>query len=181
MAERGWIASHDADQIIVDAEESTLLRILAQAKDTEVERLVRFLSSKNLLTSSIILRAACAGDIRFVCRALAYLSTTSVVKIQRLIDERTVLGLKNIYNKAGLPKNCFHIIRAAIDVSGDMKSLPDGARKLQFGAAVIECLMTRYNSISAQEKSVLLEIVARLSDDNTRNLARRLAGQLQAA
>ena len=104
MAERGWIASHDADQIIVDAEESTLLRILAQAKDTEVERLVRFLSSKSLLTSSIILRAACAGDIRFVCRAMAYLSTTSVVKIQRLIDERTVLGLKNIYNKAGLPK-----------------------------------------------------------------------------
>ncbi len=181
MAERGWIPANDAEEIIVDAEETTLLRILAGAKETEIDGLIPFLAGKSLLTPSIILRAACAGDMRVVSRALSYLSSTSLKKVQKIIDDRATLGLKGIYNKSGLPKNCFHIVRAAVDVAGDMAQLATGAKRLRFGPAVIECLMTRYNSVSAQEKSELLEIVARLSDENTKNLARRLAGQLQAA
>ncbi|VAV91965.1 hypothetical protein MNBD_ALPHA08-1229 [hydrothermal vent metagenome] len=181
MAERGWIPAKDAEEIIVDAEETTLLRILGKARDNEIDGLIPFLASKNLLTPSIILRAACAGDMRVIERALAYLSSTPLKKVERIISDRAAMALKGIYHKCGLPKNCFHIVRAAVDVSGELEHLASSARKLRFGSAVIECLMTRYNSISAQEKSELLEIVARLSDDNTRNLARRLAGQLQAA
>ena len=181
MVERGWVPANDAQEIIVDAQETTLLRILAGAKDAEIAGLVSFLSSKSLLTPSIILRAACAGDMRVVGQALSYLSSTPLTKVQKMIEEQAVMGLKGIYNRSGLPKNCFHIIRAAVDVSTDMRQLASGAKTLRFGSAVIECLMTRYTSVSVREKSVLLEIVARLSDDNTRALARRLAGQLQAA
>ncbi len=181
MAERGWIPANDAEKIIIDAEETTLLRILSKARETEIDGLIPFLAKKSLLTPSIILRAACAGDMRVVSRALSYLSSTPLKKVERLIADRAVVGLKGIYNKSGLPKNCFHIVRAAVDVAGDVRQAPTGARRLRFGPAMIECLMTRYNSISAQEKSVLLEIIAQLSDDSTRNLARQLAGQLEAA
>ncbi len=181
MAEKGWIPASDAEEIIVDAEETTLLRILAGARESEIDGLIPFLANKRLLTPSIILRAACGGDMRVVSRALSYLSSTPLKKVHKVIDERATMGLKGIYNRCGLPSNCFHIIRAAVDVSGDMKQLATGAKRLRFGPAIIECLMTRYNSVSVQEKPVLLEIVARLSDDNTRNLARRLAGQLKAA
>ena len=181
MAERGWIPASDAEEIIVDAEETTLLKILAGARESEIDSLIPFLARKSLLTTSIILRAACAGDMRVVARALSYLSSTSLVKVQHIVEEGATMGLKGIYNKCGLPKNCFHIIRAAVDVSNDMRQLPTGAKRLRFGPAVVECLMTRYNSISAQEKSELLGVLARLSDDNTRNLARRLVGQLKAA
>lgn len=181
MAERGWIPASDAEEIIVDAEETTMLRILAGAREREIDGLIPFLAGKSLLTPSIILRAACAGDMRVVSRSLAYLSSTPLHKVQRVMDERAAMGLKGIYNRCGLPANCFHIVRAAVDVAADMHDLPDGARKLRFGAAIIECLMTRYNSVSVSEKSALLQIVARLSDDNTKNLARRLASQLKAA
>ena len=181
MAERGWIPANDAEEIIVDAEETTLLRILAGAGEDELDGLIPFLCRKSLLTPSIVLRAACSGDMRVVSRALSYLSSTPLKKVMRAVDEGSTMVLKGIYNRSGLPKNCFHIVRAAVDVSIDMRQLPNGAKRLRFGSAIIECLMTRYNSISVQEKSVLLEIVARMSDDNTRNLARRLAGQLKAA
>lgn len=181
MVERGWMPANDAQEIIVDAEETTMLRILASAKDAEIDGLVAFLSGKGLLTSSLILRAACSGDMRVVIHALSYLSSTSFGKVQKVVEDRAVMGLKGVYNRSGLPKEFFHIIRAAVDVAGDMKQQPDGASRIRFGPAIIECLMTRYNSISTQEKPVLLEIVARLSDDHTRNLARHLAGQLQAA
>jgi len=181
MAQRGWIATQDADEIIVDAQETTFLRILATANLNEIDNLIRFLSSKSLLTPSLILRAACSGNLSVVGSALSFLSTTPRDKIQKMFDDRAAVGIKNIYHRAGLPKNCFHIVRAAVDVSADMKDMPNEARRLRFGSAIIECLMTRYNSISTAEKSALLEIVARLSDENTRNLARRLAGQLKAA
>jgi len=181
MVDRGWIAANDAQEIIIDAEETTLLRILASARDVEVDGLVAFLSGKGLLTSSLVLRAACAGDMRMVIRALAYLSSTPVHKVEKVFKERAVMGLKGIYNRCGLPKNCFHIIRAAVDIAGEMKSQSGPVNRLRFGSAIIECLMTRYSSVPSAEKPVLLEIVARLSDEQTRNLARRLAGQLQAA
>lgn len=181
MAERGWIATQDADEIVVDAQETTFLRILATANLDEVDNLIRFLSSKSLLTPSLILRAACSGNLPVVGSALSFLSGTPRAKIQKMFDDRAAVGVKNVYHRAGLPKNCFHIVRAAVDVSADMKDMPNEARRLRFGSAIIECLMTRYNSVSAGEKSALLKIVARLSDENTRNLARRLAGQLKAA
>jgi len=181
MAERGWIPANDAEKIIVDAEETTLLRILSGARQTEIDGLISFMAGKALLTPSIILRAACGGDMRVVSRALAYLSSTPLKKVEQVFADRAVMALKGIYNKAGLPKNCFHIVRAAVEVAGDVRQMPSGARRLRFGPAMIECLMTRYDSVSAQEKSVLLEIIAQLSDESTRNLARRLAGQLKAA
>jgi len=181
MVERGWMPANDAQEIIVDAEETTMLRILASAKSSEIDSLVVFLSGKGLLTASLILRAACSGDMRMVVHTLSYLSSTPTGKVQKVIDDRAVMGLKGVYNRSGLPKEFFHIIRAAADVAGDMKQQSGGTSKVRFGPAIIECLMTRYSSISQQEKPVLLEIVARLSDEHTRNLARQLAGQLQAA
>ena len=181
MVERGWMPANDAQEIIVDAEETTMLRILASAKSSEIDSLVVFLSGKGLLTASLILRAACSGDMRMVVHTLSYLSSTPTGKVQKVIDDRAVMGLMGVYNRSGLPKEFFHIIRAAADVAGDMKQQSGGTSKVRFGPAIIECLMTRYSSISQQEKPVLLEIVARLSDEHTRNLARQLAGQLQAA
>ena len=181
MVERGWIPANEVQEIIIDAEETTLLRILSSARDEEINGLVAFLSGKGLLTPSIIFRAACNGDMRMVTQSLSYLSSTPLIKVQKIIDERAVMGLKGIYNRSGLPKNYFHIIRAAADVAGDMRQQSGGLNRQRFGSAIIECLMTRYNSIPTEEKPVLLEIVARLSDEHTRNLARRLAGQLKAA
>ncbi len=181
MAERGWIPANDAEEIIVDAEETTLLKILSSAKQNELDGLIPFLSSKNLLTPSLILRAALSNKLAIVSRAIAYLSSTPMVKLERMFADNAVMAIKSSYNKAGLPKSCFHIIRAALDASNELKEVPDRLAKQQFGPRLVEYLMTRYSSVSAQDKSMLLEIVGRLSDDNTRALARRLAEQFKLA
>jgi uncharacterized protein (DUF2336 family) len=181
MAERGWVPANDADTIIADSQETTLLRILSDADENQLQGLVPFLSSKNLLTPSIILRAACLGHLNVVCQAMAYLSSTPVLKVQRVMNDRAPMGLKSVYHKAGLPKNCFNIVRAAVDVANDLRDMPRRASQMRFGPQIVEYLMTRYSSISPADKSRLLDMVARLSDENTRNLARRVAGQLQQA
>ena len=181
MAERGWIPANDAEEIIVDAEETTLLKILSNASLQELDGLIPFLSGKNLLTPSLVLRAALGNNLTIVSRAIAYLSSTSMVKLERMFADNAVMAIKSCYNKAGLPKPCFHIIRAALDVSCDLKEVPDRLAKQQFGPKLVEYLMTRYSSISGQDKTMLLEIVGRLSDENTRALARRLAEQFKQA
>ena len=181
MAERGWIPANDAEEIIVDAEETTLLKILSNAKEAELDSLIPFLSGKNLLTPSLVLRAALCNKLSIVSRAIAYLSSNSMAKLERMFADNAVMAIKSCYNKAGLPKSCFHIVRAALDVSTELKEVPDRLAQQQFGPKLVEYLMTRYSSISGQDKSMLLEIVGRLSDENTRALARRLAEQFKQA
>ena len=181
MAERGWMGANDAEEIIADTQETTMLRILAGARNGELGGLVRFLSTKGLLTPSMVLRSACNGDMAVVAEALAYLSSTSPVKMQRLVADRSVGGLRSAYKKAGLPRTYFHIIRACVDAAGDLAEASSSVRKQQFGPKLVEYLVTRYTSISADEKSACLDVISRLGDDNTRNLARSLVSQLGLA
>src|SRR5205823_2800267 len=73
MAERGWVAANDAAEMVADAEENAVLDILSSASSEELQKTIRFLTAKNMLTPSMIMRAACLGEMKIVERALAHL------------------------------------------------------------------------------------------------------------
>lgn len=181
MAERGWIDARDAETIIVDAEETTLLQILAQASEHRLDDLVPFLSSKSLLTPSLILRAACHGNLAMVVRSLAYLGDVSTGKVQKAVDKQSFSAIRSVYNRAGLPRNCVAIVNAAVVAKGQVAQMPDASARQRYGALLVEHLMTGDTSKSASDKNILLGIVARIGDETTRQLAKRLMGQLRLA
>lgn len=181
MAERGWIEARDAEEIIVDAEETTLLKILAQASRQRLDDLVPFLSSKSLLTPSLILRAACHGNLAMVARSLAYLGDVSPAKVDKLFENLSVSGIRSVYKRAGLPCNCVTIIIAAVTAAAQVTHLPDATARQRYGALLVEYLMTADASLSGNDKHVLLGILMRIGDEATRQLAKRLVGQLRLA
>jgi uncharacterized protein (DUF2336 family) len=80
MAERGWMADNDANELVADAEETAILRILVEASNEELARAIPFLVSKKMLTPSMILRAAAIGEMKMVQWSLAHLSGVGLAR-----------------------------------------------------------------------------------------------------
>lgn len=181
VTERGWLAAGLAETIVADAEETTMLSLLEAAGDAELDRLVPFLGGKGMLNASIILRAACRGEMRIVERALAWLASLSVKRVRRLMLRPGAMGLKALHGAAGLPAASLPVLRAAVEA---WRRTPAGGKSLSpehFGRRLIESLMTGEDSTALSERVELLDLVARLTDERTSAVAKRLKDNLLKA
>lgn len=178
MAQRGWMAANDAEEFAIDAEENTFIQILEQASEGDLDRLIPFMCQKKLLTPSIILRAACVGDMQVVERALAYLASVPLKRVRSMAAGR---GLKTLLNKAGMPVSGLALIRAAFDIARQARASSQDLSVEQFGCKVIEFVMTRYETVSAAEKTERLDMIAKFSNGRTRRIACRVQDDLQQA
>ena len=122
VAQRGWMAANDAEAFVAETEEETYIRILELASLSELDRLIPFMCEQKLLTPSIVLRAACSGDLEMVERALGYLASVPAKKVRGLASGR---GLKTLLNKASMPESSFMLMRAVFDVAADARPLAD--------------------------------------------------------
>jgi uncharacterized protein (DUF2336 family) len=178
MAEKGWIAANDASELVADAEETAILRILLEASPEECHRVIAFLVAKKLLTPSIIVRAACLGEMSVVERALAHLANVPPGRARHMLYSD---ALRTLHAKSGLPQSCLPILRAAADVAREMQA--DGLRLNAdgFGRRLIEMLMTHYEGMRVSDRAKALEFVARFAQDRVRVIAKRLKADLMRA
>lgn len=181
MAERGWVPANDAAELVADAEETAVLRILVEASDEELSRLMVFLVSKAMLTPSIIVRAACLGEMHVVEKALAHLAGLPVARTRDLMRGKGLTGFRGLHAKSGLPQSCFWILQAACDVAADEAEEDVTLDAEDFGRRIIEALMTRYETLPLKERTRHLEFVGRFAADRARIIARRLRADLVRA
>jgi uncharacterized protein (DUF2336 family) len=181
MAERGWIAANDAAELVSDAEESAILHILVEASESELARVVPFLLSRAMLTPSIVVRAACLGELHVVEMALAHLSGAPLIRVREAMAGRGMWSFKSLHGKSGLPASCLGILQAACDVSRDEVEEGITLDSEGFGRRLIEALMTRYPMIPLKERAKHLEFVGRFAEDRVRMIARRLKADIVRA
>jgi len=110
-----------ANELVADAEETAILRILVEASNEELARAIPFLVSKKMLTPSMILRAAAIGEMKVVQWSLAHLSGVGLARAHELMIGRGFMGLKSLHSKSGLPQSCYGLLMAACDVMKDAK------------------------------------------------------------
>jgi uncharacterized protein (DUF2336 family) len=173
VRERRWMTASAAQERINETEERTCLRILLAVEDQALERLIAFMSSRDMLTPSIMLRAACSGHMTIVERALAWLAA---------IPGKRVNGqsLKAIHSAARIPQDCYPVMRAAFAVAAEAQRESEWPSEEQFGRRVVEAIVTRQAGLAPLESSKILDLVERFADDRTRALASRLKGSLTA-
>lgn len=181
LAERGWIPANDAADLVVDAQESAILGILFDASAAELDRVIPFLISKSLLTPSILVRAACHGEMAVVERALTHLAGLSPQRVRDLMKGEGILGFKGLHRKIGLPQSCYGILQAACDVSAEIDEEGVILPSEQFGRRLIEVLMTRYESMPLPERAKHMDIIGRYAEDKVRTIARRLKADIVRA
>ena len=181
MAERGWMADNDANELVADAEETAILRILVEASNEELARAIPFLVSKKMLTPSMILRAAAIGEMKMVQWSLAHLSGVGLARAHELMIGRGFMGLKSLHSKSGLPQSCYGLLMAACDVMKDAKEEGLPLDPESFGRRLIEALMTRYENMQSAERSKNLEFIGRFAEDRVRKIAKRLRADMVRA
>ncbi len=181
MAEKGWIAANDAAELVADAEDTAILRILVEANNAELATAIPFLISKNMLVPSIILRAAAIGEMKVVQCTLAHLAGLSLSRTQDMMFGKGLGGLKSLHSKCGLPQSCYGLLQAACDVLKDSLEEKLTLDPEAFGRRLIEALMTRYEHMPTSQRTKNLEFIGRFAEDRVRKIAQRLRADMVRA
>jgi uncharacterized protein (DUF2336 family) len=180
MAERAWMPANDAADMVAEAEERAVMQILESANEKELSPLIQFMTSRSMLTASIILRAACAGHMRVVETAVAHLANVPVARVAEMLY-RGAFGFNALYRNSGLPSTCIGLIRAAGWVEREVRETKRALEPENFARRLIEEIMTGDGAMLAAERAKYLDLVARYSDERIRTIAGRLREGLISA
>jgi uncharacterized protein (DUF2336 family) len=106
-----------SDLILQARERATVALLPAGTAHFDVDALVAHLHANNRLTPSIILRAVCMGDVRFLEAALAELATIPLENSRRLIEEGGDAGLARLLDACKLPNQLLPILHSALEIA----------------------------------------------------------------
>ena len=180
MAERGWVPANDAADMVADAEERAILQILDSANDTELPPLIRFMTSRSMLTASIVMRSACAGNMRVVEVAMAHLASVTPARAQDALYG-SASAFNSLYRSSGLPSTCTGLLKAAGQVEREVRDTKRALSVENFGRRLIEQIMTGDAAMPPGERAKYLDIIARYSGERIRIIASRLREGLVTA
>jgi len=156
------VSQHDlsptvaSDLILASRERATVSLFASDSEESDVAGLVQQLAQGGRLTPSMMLRALCMGDLAFFEHGLAYLARVSVANARLLIHDGGRLGLKSIYEKAGLPSELYPAVRVAVDVAQET-AFDGGERdRERHRRRMIERILTQYEDLAADDLDYLL-------------------------
>jgi uncharacterized protein (DUF2336 family) len=144
------LSKHDvspdiASNLILQARErATMSLVDFGSTDTELDNLIEQLLRKDQLTSSLLLRSICMGDINFFERAIARLADLPLQNARILIHDQGSLGLESIYMKADLPKRLFPAFRAGTDLIRETEYDGGANDRSRFIARMLERILTQF-------------------------------------
>lgn len=151
LISRGHIPEGIVNAVMTQSQESATIGLLGDGvEDRDVELLVEHLHANNRLTSGLILRALCMGDVSFFEAALARRAGVSLINTRILIHDSGPFGLEAIYNKAGLPEHFFPGVRAAIEVARETSFDGEERDKERYSRRMIERVLTQYGDLGVE-------------------------------
>lgn len=151
------LSADTASELVMQARERATVNLLApDADDQDVERLAAQLHANRRLTPTLVFRALCVGDLAFFEHAMAQLADVSVVNARTLIHDRGPLGLKSLYDKAGLPDRLFPAMRVAIGILADTDPRAKDFDQASFGHLMLERILSNADDLQPEDAAYLL-------------------------
>ena len=164
LVERHAISVEAALDIAVGAAERATVDIIDQAGRTaDIRGLVAHVHGEGRLTASLMLRAVAHGHMTFFEWAVAQLAAVPHHRTWLMIHDAGPLGLRAIYDRAGLPARLFPCFRAAVDTFHGMDF--DGGTKDQerFQERMLQRFLTQPEGAAREDVDYLLERLSLVS------------------
>ncbi len=144
------------DLVLKSRERATVSLFSGESDEAAVEKLVAQLAHGGRLTPSLLIRSLCTGDMTFFEVALAYLAKVPLLNARLLIHDGGKLGMKSLYEKAGLPPALLTVVRIAVDVAHETP-FDGGERDLErHSCRMIERILTQYEALEDSDIDYLL-------------------------
>jgi uncharacterized protein (DUF2336 family) len=144
--------------------ERLILDLVEQAsRAADLPAFVAHLRRGQRLTASLLLRALANGQMTFFEWGLAELSGVPHHRTWLMVHDAGDLGLKAIYERAGLPGRLLPAFRAAVDAfhAMDFDGRPDDLQRFQ--RRMLERFLSQPLSMSAEDADYLLDKIDQLS------------------
>jgi len=147
-----------AQGLAVDSMERVTVDLAEQAAEAEdVAAFAAHLGRTGRLNASLLLRALAQGNMKFFEHAVAELAGVPHQRTWMMIHDAGPLGLRAIYERAGLPARLFPAFRAGVDTyrSVHFEGVPHDRDK--FRERLIQRFLTQHQGASREDLEYLLE------------------------
>ena len=130
----------------------------------DLRGLVTRIHAEGRLSTSLLIRAICSGQMRFAEHSLAVLSGVSVHKAILMIHDGGPFGLKALCVRAGLNAYMVQVIRAAVQIYRDLEQSGLDYDRAQFQELMIERVLTLPFALPEADQLWFLEKLDGFSD-----------------
>jgi uncharacterized protein (DUF2336 family) len=147
-----------AADLIIESRERATTALLPEGSDNsqDSERLVAQLYQNGRLTTSLVFRSLCLGDISFFESSVALLAKLPIVNARLLIHDEGPLGLKAVYKQSGLPAGLYPAFRIAFDTVREVRYDGEAHDRERLVRRVLERMLTRYEDFEPEDLDYLL-------------------------
>jgi uncharacterized protein (DUF2336 family) len=150
-------------QIAMGSRERATIDLVDQAGRTpDVKSFVGHLNRAGRLSASLLLRALAHGHITFFEWGVAELAGVPHHRTWLMVHDAGPLGLKAIYERAGLPARLFGAFRAGVDTFHTIESeggAPDAAR---FQERMLQRFLTQPKTATREDMDYLIDKLDRV-------------------
>ncbi len=181
MVAKSWAEEDRALAVTREACDRATVALAAETELDELPALVEHLRVTGQLTTGLLLRAVCAGNVALFETALAVLAHAPVERVASLVRAGRVNVLRAIYSKAGLPPSAFAAFAAALDTWREIAGEGGSDDRYHATRRMVDAVLSRYAQISDGEMYELATMLRRFAADQAREAARDYARITKAA
>jgi uncharacterized protein (DUF2336 family) len=147
-----------AIDLAVGARERATLDLVEQAsRQRDLAVFANQLNRHGRLTPSFLMRTVCMGQIEFVVHALAELARLPHTRAWVLMHDAGPLGLRTLFDRAGLPPRLFAPFRAAVDLYHQVSAEGCEDDRSAFRKRMLERVLTTFQNVPKDDLEYLLE------------------------
>src|SRR5690606_17678258 len=118
---------------------------------------VATLNARRALNASLLLRALARGQMALFEHGVAELAGTPHTRAWLMIHDAGPLGLKAIYDRAGLPPRLFHAFRAGVDTWRALQAEGADTSDDAFRQKMLERFLTQRPNAAREDVAYLMD------------------------
>jgi uncharacterized protein (DUF2336 family) len=158
LVSRHAVAPETAIRLAAFARERATVDLVDQAAaSADIQAFVAQLNARKVLTASLLLRAVARGQMSLFEHAMAELTSTPHSRAWLMIHDAGPLGLKALYDRAGLPPRLFQAFRAGVDTWRTLQAEGADTSGEAFRHRMLERFLTQRPNAPREDIAYLLE------------------------
>ncbi len=182
---REWMRGERAETVTRDARDKATVALAAGAGTGETEVLVEHLRRTGQLTTRLLLRAACVGNLRFVEESLAALAGVPSARVSALVADGREPAFRALYRRASMPERAYPAFSAAIEIQRELLRETGGldgfaGDRARFARRLVERVLTRYTAFDRRDGDDLVALLRRFAADAARDHVRGIVAERTA-
>ncbi|WP_282008232.1 DUF2336 domain-containing protein [Brevundimonas aveniformis] len=158
LVSRHALSADTAIRLATGARERATVDLIDQASATQdLADFVAQLNARKVLTASLLLRALARGVMPLFEYGISELSGVAHSRAWLMIHDAGPLGLKAIYDRAGLPPRLFPAFRAGVDTWREMITEDADLDRDHFQQRMLERFLTQRPHAGREDTAYLLD------------------------